>query len=64
MMSAAEDGYDAGLAIDDESEHVENIAAEDAHVEGIGIGACGELPAKQDLLSIVALQPQLCFHGH
>jgi hypothetical protein len=61
---ATEYGDDARRAIDNEGEHVQNIAAEDAHIEGIGIGAGGELPAKQDLLPIATLHTQLCIHGN
>ncbi len=54
-MVPTEYRYDLSPAIDNQGEHVQDVAAEDAHVKGVGLGAGGELAAKQNLLSVVAL---------
>jgi hypothetical protein len=60
----AENRNQVRASVDEEREHVKNVASKNAHVEGVWIGARGKLSAKQNLLSVAALQSQLCVHGN
>ena len=58
-MVLADDGKYVRAPIHNESEHIENIAAQNAHFERIHLSAGGELAAKDGFPAIVTGEPEL-----
>src|SRR5882724_9125930 len=55
----ADEADDVLLAVDDDGEEVEDVAAEDAHVEGRNVGEGGILAAEDYLTLILVFQANL-----
>ena len=50
------------LPIDNQRKQVQNVAAEDAHVQGLQACETGKLAAEESLALLIAITANLCCH--